>query len=135
MPIEYQKWITRQDLQANPQKLYVFGDNFSEAGYGGQAREMRGEPNAVGIPTKVSPRLYLNDGWFYDCLHKWAVKFEYLCKAVESDCIIVFPADGIGTGLADLENKAPRCWKLLQLFMEDLEAYANEVNQGHDSDS
>jgi redox-sensitive bicupin YhaK (pirin superfamily) len=29
--------------------LFVFGDNLRRTGFGGQAAEMRGEPNAVGI--------------------------------------------------------------------------------------
>jgi hypothetical protein len=121
MPLKYQQWITRADLRANPQSIYVFGDNFARIGLGGQAKEMRGEPNAVGIATKISPRQYLNDEWFYDCLHSWAVVFEYLTNALHNGNVVVFPEDGIGTGLADLPNKAPLCWQLLQTFVKHLQ--------------
>ena len=53
--ITFQERITRADLRANPDTLYVFGDNMRRRGMGGQAAEMRGEPNAVGIPTKWRP--------------------------------------------------------------------------------
>jgi hypothetical protein len=50
--------IYRRDLRANPESLYLFGDNTKRVGIGGQAREMRGEPNAVGIATKNAPGSY-----------------------------------------------------------------------------
>ena len=53
--IIYQKFIYRSDLKANPSVLYLFGDNLQRVGLGGQAKEMRGEPNAVGIATKKAP--------------------------------------------------------------------------------
>lgn len=42
--IEYRDHITRAMLRAEPEKLFVFGDNFVRTGFGGQAKEMRGEP-------------------------------------------------------------------------------------------
>lgn len=55
--IEYRKFITRQMLRDEPEKLFVFGDNFGRVGFGGQAKEMRGEPNAVGVLTKRFPSM------------------------------------------------------------------------------
>jgi len=52
MGIRTEKHITRQMLRAEPGTLWVFGDNLQRKGLGGQAKEMRGEPNAIGIPTK-----------------------------------------------------------------------------------
>lgn len=43
------KYIKRQDLKSNPNTQYLFGDNLKRSGFGGQAKEMRGEPNAIGI--------------------------------------------------------------------------------------
>ena len=51
----YQHRIFRKDLKNNPTVLYLFGDNRLRKGLGGQAREMRGEPNALGIRTKKVP--------------------------------------------------------------------------------
>jgi len=42
MPIKYQKWIERSDLQNNPEDVYIFGDNYARQGLGGQAKAMRG---------------------------------------------------------------------------------------------
>jgi hypothetical protein len=33
----------------------VFGDNGRRIGFGGQAKEMRGEPNAIGVATNWEP--------------------------------------------------------------------------------
>lgn len=53
--IRRQKYITREDLKNNSKTIYLFGDNDYRKGLGGQAREMRGEPNAIGIRTKKYP--------------------------------------------------------------------------------
>ena len=108
----YQKIITRQDLRANPEVLYVFGDNELRLGLGGQAKEMRGEKNAVGIRTKHKPSNHEPDFWSDD---DWSVligkvddDFRPLYLHLEKGGIVVWPLDGIGTGLADLARRAPK---------------------------
>jgi hypothetical protein len=118
--IYYQKFITRTDLRSNPKFLFVFGDNFEGWGYGGQASECRGEDNAVGIPTKVSPTKCLNDNRF----EEWEARVDPLFKKLfTKDKLIVWPTDCIGTGLARLEVKAPLIWKELQLKIDKLKEY------------
>ena len=46
------KVITRDKIKENPDVLYLFGDNLLRKGLGGQAKEMRGEPNTLGIVSK-----------------------------------------------------------------------------------
>ena len=55
MKLFVQKWIARADLKQNQDRIYLFGDNVERVGHGGQAKEMRGEPNAIGIATKLKP--------------------------------------------------------------------------------
>lgn len=121
MPIKLQKWITRADLRANPDTKYVFGDNLRRIGYGGQAAEMRGEPNAVGIPTKISPTHFATDDKALDFLRIWVIEFENLDYWLGA-CggTVVWPADGIGTGLADMPNRAPILWSMLELLRSNL---------------
>lgn len=79
-----QKFITREDLQANPDTLYVFGDNERRRGYGGQAKAMRGEPNAVGVRTKRKPaRNSPDDFWTDDT-------YEQNCQLIAEDLAPVF---------------------------------------------
>jgi len=125
MPIRYQKWITREDLKTNPNTLYVFGDNTQRYGLGGQAKEMRGEPNAVGIPTKVSPMVCFRDSQFFIFLVASRSEFLRLTQHLNSGGEVVWPADGIGTGLADLQNQAPTIHAFLDGYVQGLFAKYN----------
>jgi hypothetical protein len=120
MPLILQHRIYRQDLQANPDVLYVFGDNEMGIGDGGQAGEMRGEPNAFGIPTLYAP----DDPWRES---KFATErqnqilddhFNLLIEVfLKRDKLVVFPSDGIGSGIADLANNAPSTFAHLQTLV------------------
>ena len=56
--------------------VFVFGDNMERCGFGGQAAAMRGEPNAVGVPTKWAPGSAPADFFCDDDLKDLAVLFE-----------------------------------------------------------
>lgn len=105
--------IYRTDLLANPNTLYVFGDNLARYGMGGQAKEMRGEPNAIGIPTKVSPRMYMSDDYIEKATEELDKAINRLAEHLKNGGKVVFPADGIGTGLAKLQEKCPAFNKIL----------------------
>ena len=94
----FQKWISRSDLVDNPDKIYVFGDNHKRYGRGGQAKEMRGEPNAFGIPTKWAP-WKSDDAYFSDTQYDVVAKifdfhFKKLKSHIENGTSVVIPADG-----------------------------------------
>ena len=111
MIVEYQKFITRQNMRGNPNKLYIFGDNVKRTGFGGQAREMRGEPNAFGIVTKLAPTYNPDDFMNDTCEHlsKVQIDFDDLYIKLKSGVYdtLVIPEDGIGTGIANLKDNAP----------------------------
>ena len=113
--VEYRKRITRDQLRAAPDALFVFGDNFSRRGLGGQAAEMRDEPNAVGIPTKRYPSnedyAFLQDHHYVDWIEESAPDWMRLFL---HEGPIVWPADGIGTGLADLPRRAPVIFRAIK---------------------
>lgn len=87
---------------------------------------MRGEPNAVGIPTKKSPS-FAKTAFFTDDefdLNKCAIDetFARVETAIkDSNQIIVIPADGLGTGRAQLDNRAPRTFAYLQQKLAELD--------------
>lgn len=116
--IEYVKRITRDMLKAAPDTLFVFGDNMVHRGFGGQAKEMRGEPNAVGIPTKFLPGMayadFFRDEDFDRAKPKIDAAFVRLFAHAAGGGKVVWPADGIGTGLAELPTRAPKIWKLIE---------------------
>lgn len=125
MPVIFQTRIYRSDLKANPGVLYVFGDNLKRVGMGGQAGEMRGEPNAVGVATKVAPGMAEED-FFSDrsnllkVASVWMIDFVPIKKALEAGKTVVFPLDGLGTGLSELPTRAPILHQTLKALIEKL---------------
>jgi len=117
MKIEYQKFIRREDLRENPDKVYLFGDNTIHVGYGGQAGEMRGEANAIGIPTLKEPGVFFTDNEFET--NKQLIDEAF--RQLPSDKTVVIPSDGLGTGIARLDRVAPRTFKYLIKKIEELE--------------
>ncbi len=114
MPILFQSLILRRDLQANPWALYIFGDNLARIGLGGQAKEMRGEPNALGLPTKRSPSVFLKDEDLPEIEKYNQARVLLIPKLLLERKTIIWPLDGIGTGLAQLATRAPVIAKYYQ---------------------
>lgn len=122
--IVYAHRYTRAEIQANRDVLYVFGDNLLHRGFAGQASQARGEPNAVGIPTKWAPTTkptgYFHDGNLEIAAREIDDAFRHLWRHLKDGGTIVLPADGLGTGLADLPRRAPAIhrhilWRIEQL--------------------
>ncbi len=107
--IERPRWVNRSDLQQNPDKIYVFGDNDQRTGLGGQARAMRDEKNAIGVRTKKAPNnrkeSFYIDAEFEDNKKKIDEDFNEVLKAVRAGKTVVIPSDGLGTGRAQLGPK------------------------------
>ena len=119
--IEYRDHITRQMLRDEPDVLFVFGDNMQRRGLGGQAAAMRGEPNAVGIPTKKFPSMGPNSFFTNEDHELWWI-------ATTSDAnrlryhkgTIVWPQAGIGTGRAQLTQRAPKIMDAINALEREL---------------
>lgn len=116
--IEKMDWITREIVQANPNKVFLFGDNLMRVGMGGQAAAMRGEPNAFGIATKVTPGMKDEDFFSDDYFDMYRTTIladlnRATWGAMTRDCVIVVPTDGLGTGLAEMPKRSPKLFKFL----------------------
>lgn len=121
--VERIKFVTRECLRANPDKIFLFGDNLERRGYGGQAREMRGEPNSIGVPTKKSPS-YRESAFFTDDEfeeNKLAIDraLTEILRLARSH-VIAIPEHGLGTGRAQLDKRAPRTFAYLKLRLAEL---------------
>lgn len=119
------KWITRAFVREHRDYIFLFGDNLERRGFGGQATAMRGEPNVVGIPTKKLPtngkNAFFTDAEFEQNKAAIDQAFERLSVIyLATDQIIVIPANGIGTGRAQLDNRAPLTFAYLQKRLGDL---------------
>ena len=110
--VEMIEYMTPKILRQNRDKIYLFGDNLERKGYGGQAI-IRDEPNAFGIATKKkhgkSESSYFTDK-DYDKA-KIVIDTD-IKKALSAGKTIVIPTKGIGTGLALLNKRAPKIYKL-----------------------
>ena len=124
MPLIKQYRYFRSDLRENPNVIYVFGDNEVQKGLGGQAAEARGEPNAFGIPTKKQPRTTPESYWSEED-HERQIgivneHFGRLEMLLEQGRIVVWPTDGIGTGLSELPERAPGTQKVIDEWISRL---------------
>ena len=125
-----QKYIFREDMKANTHLLYLWGDNEMRVGSGGQAKEMRGEPNGIGIRTKRKPLSDFDAYWddqHYDLQKEMLDQdFQTVNDALgyHNGILIyrdlVLPLDGIGTGFAQLPERAPKTLAYLNMKLYDL---------------
>jgi hypothetical protein len=119
------KIVLRSELKANPTTLYLFGDNDIRKGLGGQAKEMRGEPNAIGVSTKKLPARG-------EEAYKSDTELEKNKKIITNDINraiaewntgkynkLIIPQ--MGVGLAELPTRAPETYKFLQQELKRLE--------------
>jgi len=124
MPIKYQLTIMRNDLRINRDWFYVFGDNCERVGLGGQAKQMRGEKNAIGIRTKKKPKR-TNDSYFSDDEFKTNcilidADLQQIEDLLKEDHVVIIPKNGIGTGLSELDIRAPKTFEYLMNKLERL---------------
>jgi hypothetical protein len=122
--IIYISKIERADVKRNRNTIFIFGDNDQGKGYGGLARETRGEPNAYGIRVKKKPTMeydaFYTDEEYNENLRKITTDINNIIDVVneKGDCVIMFPSKGIGTGLASMSSKCPRTFKAMNLVLE-----------------
>lgn len=113
--VKYLPWITRDMLRAEPEARFVFGDNAKRVGLGGQAAEMRGEPNAIGVATMGAPGKYLLDchiGTIWLLMRD----LDEVRMALQAGRTVYAPRDGLGTGIARLPEFAPNTANLITAF-------------------
>lgn len=133
--IETVNRYTVADLKANPNKIYVFGDNNQRRGKGGQAI-IRDEPNAFGIITKEEPNnteaAFMDDEFLnsnpFGKSNKERID-EDIAKIKTDGRPVVFPKDGIGTGLAKLRQKAPLTFAYLNQRLQEEFGFNNETGE------
>lgn len=101
---------TIQDiLKKDPNSYFVYGDNLQGSGKGGQA-VIRGLPNTIGVPTKVTPRTdasaFFNDKRdFLKAKKALDTKFNQIRTLLSEGKTVYISSAGLGTGRADLKTK------------------------------
>jgi len=122
-------------LRNNPDKIYIFGDNNQRRGKGGQAI-IRDEENAFGISTKEEPSrnesAYMNDARLFEdpfAASNSEIIDSDIKKIKDDGRPIVFPKDGIGTGLAKLKEKAPKTYAYLKQRLLEEFGFDNDTGE------
>lgn len=104
---------TVTDTKKYPNALFVFGDNYTQYGKKGQA-VIRDQPNSFGISTQhktgTSPSAYFNDNEYDVNVEKFNIRINQLIAESAKYDYVVWPANGLGTGLAKLPEKAPKTY-------------------------
>lgn len=130
MTLLYIRRYTREYIRSHPDWLFVFGDNLAREGFGGQAKEARGKPNAIGIAAKRKPTMepdaFLTDADYDQWFAAEKPTINRLYDAAKRGRTIIWPLDGIGTGLAGLEKNAPSIWTEL----DNVRAWLDGVKAG-----
>lgn len=109
--------IIRTEVRKNKDIVYVYSDNIEGLGYGNQARELRGEPNAIGIPTKwrttTKERDYFHDNQFEIVKPHIDMAFDKIDNMIHQGKDIIFLRN-IGRGMARLPEKAPKTLEYIE---------------------
>lgn len=115
-----------KDCQRNSNYIFVFGDNLVKEGYAGQAC-IRDQSNAFGVPTCKGIGKYFTDREYVRNCEIIDISLGKLIKKSQRYDMLVFPEDGIGTGLAMLHSRAPKTWEYLNLRLNDLFGIENKL--------
>lgn len=120
MPVRIVKRYSREQIMEDPTTLYVFGDNLERTGYGGQAAAARDCPNAIGIPTLFAPGKPAQPEWISLFRAVAATELQTLYLHLMSGGDIVWPGDGVGTGIADLQSHCPELLSYINNYVARL---------------
>lgn len=128
--------IIRKRVQENPTTLYVFGDNDTRKGFGGQAKEMRGEPNAFGISTKKRPDdrpdSFKSDTELEENKRIIREDIDKVIEAWKTGKYTKLVIPQVGVGKAELPTRAPQTYQFLLEELQRLEDFVHsyEPDQG-----
>lgn len=121
--------ITRRDIIKHPKVLFLFGDNLARHGWGGQAKEMRGEINSLGIVTKRLPT-HGEDAYFRDSdadidfikgiINLDFLRVQYYVNSGKYNALVI---PSLGTGLAKLPQYAPQLLEYINIQIASINTY------------
>jgi hypothetical protein len=122
--------IQRKYIIDHQELVFVFGDNDARKGYGGLAKEARGLYNTHGIRVKKYPSMavdaFYNDEEFEEQKKKIDMDINELLKRSNNFEAVVFPLNGIGTGLADLPHRSWITFEYLCKRLVDIGVYLDK---------
>jgi hypothetical protein len=112
----FRGYWTEADVKRHTNCLFVYGDNDVGKGRGGQAI-IRDLANTTGIPTKKYPSntasAFYTDAELAENKIKIQNAINKIIELAPKYKFVILPADGFGTGLADLPRLAPKTFEYL----------------------
>lgn len=131
--IIYHGFWSVSKVRKHPEYLFVFGDNDTKAGKGGQA-VIRDEPNAIGIPTKkfpcMKPFAFYTDEEYKENISKIDDALQSIRERMKNYTCLIIPVNGFGTGLAQLSVKSPKTFLYLKKAVNGM---VDEIQPGRSS--
>ena len=132
----YKGYWTVAAAKKNKSYMFIYGDNNVGFGHGGQAI-IRSEPNAFGIPTKKypdnDPTSFYTDDEYEDNVKNISNAMLKIIKVLTDKKNkfegIILPENGLGTGLANLPNKAPKTYDYLKRTMKDFIKFVKSIDK------
>ena len=134
---QHQGYWTRDEVARQQDKVFLFGDNTEDRTITKHVPTstqavIRGLPNAIGIDTKknrgTSESSYFTDTDFEQFRAQVDAAIN---QALSSGKTIVIPADGIGTGKAELATRAPKLFQYLQNKLASLQNSSADTSQSN----
>lgn len=125
------EYYTRKLVEENPQNLYIFGENEAQQGsirIGGGQAVIRGLENTFGFCTKESIMDFWSDMNYANNINKIEEDIKSLKAKSAFYENIVFPANGLGTGLSQCPKKCPRTFLYLSRRLLEVFGYNNIEN-------
>ena len=124
--VERESNMTSELVRANPDKIYLFGDNDERRGTGGQA-QIRNENNVYGIRTKAAPHTGDAAYWTPEGHEENIAKIDEDFKAAidrarAENKTIVIPTNGFGGGFSKLDEKSPETFAHINKRIQEFES-------------
>ena len=120
--------VTKEAMRQRPDDLFVFEDNMARRGSRGQAREIRGEPNALGIPASWDPKggqgaSFSDADWDKPNVRRAVTSaLDQIERAVADGQTVVVASDGVGAGQGKLAQNAPAIARFIDERLKAIEA-------------
>ena len=132
MKLQLPKRLTREFIKLHNDYTFVYGTDYQNQTYKGQAAVAKGLPNTYPVPTKkmccmILPRSFWQDHEF-NLIQKPIID-KWISNIPRNKPIILFPR--IGCGHAKMPEVCPKTYEYL---MSELNKLVYETNKGTDTD-
>lgn len=125
MPIEIRDWYEVEDVESEPEKLFIFADCLNGIPRSDKIKQICALPNTIGLPTRIRPGgydSYLSDDDYVRVFNASLMARNKIMAFIRQGGTVVWPK-GFGQGLSKLPARAPRIYDMyMGLLMSLIEA-------------